>query len=70
MPPRSAWFSKTPAEAIGLDWWKHDRNLSMGNRQLSAENEELKDRIKRLERQLEASPGTAGRARTPPAAGF
>jgi hypothetical protein len=50
------------AEQIGLDWWKHDRNLSMGSKELAVENEELKDRIKRLERQLEASPGTAGRA--------
>src|SRR6476659_6070712 len=50
------------AEQIGLDWWKHDRNLSIGNRELAAENDDLKDRIKRLERQLEASPGTAARA--------
>ena len=50
------------AEQIGLDWWKHDRNLSMGGKALAAENEELRERIKRLERQVEASPGTAGRA--------
>src|SRR5437867_6429448 len=50
------------AEQIGLDWWKHDRNLSIGSKELAAENEDLKERIKRLERQLEASPGTAGRA--------
>jgi hypothetical protein len=50
------------AEQIGLDWWKHDRHLSMGDNELLAENEVLRDQIRRLERQLEASPGTAGRA--------
>ena len=50
------------AEQIGLDWWRHDRHLSMGNDELAIENEQLKERIRRLERQLEASPGTAQRA--------
>jgi hypothetical protein len=50
------------AEQIGLDWWKHDRHLSMGSDELVAENEKLKDQIRRLERQLEAAPGTAQRA--------
>ena len=50
------------AEQIGLDWWKHDRHLSMGSDALTAENEKLKDQIRRLERQLEATPGTAQRA--------
>ena len=50
------------AEQIGLDWWKHDRHLSMGSDELAAENEKLKDQIRRLERQLEATPGTAQRA--------
>ena len=50
------------AEQIGLDWWKHDRHLSVGSQALLAENEELRDRIRRLEQQLEASPGTAARA--------
>src|SRR4051812_2937089 len=50
------------AEQIGLDWWKHDRHLSGGGTALAAENEELRDQIRRLERQLEASPGTARRA--------
>jgi Gas vesicle protein len=50
------------AEQIGLDWWRHDRHLSMGNNELAVENEQLKERIRRLERQLEASPGTAQRA--------
>ncbi len=50
------------AEQIGLDWWRHDRHLSMGNDEMAIENEQLKERIRRLERQLEASPGTAQRA--------
>jgi Gas vesicle protein len=51
------------AEQIGLDWWKHDRHLSTrGDKELAAENEELRKRIRRLEGQLEWSPGTAGRA--------
>ena len=50
------------AEQVGLDWWKHDRHLSQGQDALLAENEKLKEQIRRLERQLEASPGTAQRA--------
>jgi hypothetical protein len=50
------------AEQIGLDWWRHDRHLSMGNDELVVENEQLKQRIRRLEQQLEAAPGTAQRA--------
>ena len=50
------------AEQIGLDWWKHDRHLSMGSDEMTAENEKLRDQIRRLERQLEATPGTAQRA--------
>lgn len=50
------------AQQIGLDWWRHDRHLSMGNEELAVENEHLKERIRRLEQQLEATPGTAQRA--------
>jgi hypothetical protein len=50
------------AEQIGLDWWKHDRHLSLGNNELALENEQLRTQIRRLERQLEATPGTAQRA--------
>ena len=50
------------AEQIGLDWWKRDRHLSLGTDALAAENEQLREQIRRLERQLEASPGTAQRA--------
>ena len=50
------------AEQIGLDWWRHDHHLSMGNDELALENEKLKERIRRLEQQMEAAPGTAQRA--------
>src|SRR3954452_12107744 len=46
------------AEQIGLDWWKHYRHLSLGSENLAAENDELRKRVKRLEQQLEALPGT------------
>src|SRR5216684_8067415 len=47
------------AEQIGLDWWKHDRHLSMGGQKLVAENEELRRQIHQLERQIAGVPGTA-----------
>lgn len=50
------------AEQIGLDWWKHDRHLSLGTNKLATENEQLRSQIRRLERQLETAPGTAQRA--------
>jgi hypothetical protein len=50
------------AQQIGLDWWKHDRHLSLGSDELAAENDKLKHQIRRLEQQLEAVPGTAQRA--------
>ena len=47
------------AEQIGLNWWKYDSALSGGGDQsrLLAENQELRDRIQRLERRLEGLPG-------------
>jgi Gas vesicle protein len=40
------------AEQIGLDWWKHDRNLSVGRSGLARENDELRRQIRLLERQV------------------
>ena len=41
------------AEQIGLDWWRHDKNLSSGRLSLlPRENEELKKRIRMLERKI------------------
>jgi hypothetical protein len=42
------------AEQIGLNWWRYDSALSGTNDQLrlAAENQELRDRIQRLEERL------------------
>src|SRR4030088_1876425 len=40
------------AEQIGLDWWKFDHHLSPGKQALSAENEELRQQVRLLERKL------------------
>lgn len=42
------------AEQIGLDWWRHDPNLSVAARQLSLENETLRQRIRQLEEKVSA----------------
>ena len=52
------------AEQIGLDWWKHDRNLSSGRlSHLPRENEELKKRIRLLERKIASRSGPRSAAR-------
>ncbi len=44
------------AQAIGLDWWKHDRYFASGSHaELVAENEELRTRLRRLEAQIAAA---------------
>jgi hypothetical protein len=40
------------AEQIGLDWWKFDHHLSPGKHALSAQNEELRQQIRLLERRI------------------
>ena len=42
------------AEQIGLDWWRHDPNLSVAARQLSIENEMLRQQIRQLEEKVES----------------
>jgi hypothetical protein len=42
------------AEQIGLDWWRHDPNLSVAARQLSLENETLRQQIRQLEEKVSA----------------
>jgi hypothetical protein len=53
------------AEQVGLDWWKYDRNLAPG-KQLTSENEALREQVKALEHRVallteEAAPVGAGR---------
>ena len=40
------------AEQIGLDWWRQDPNLSVAARQLSVENEALRQQIRQLEEKV------------------
>src|ERR1700686_1562282 len=40
------------AEQIGLDWWKYDRHLSPGRKQVLEENLELREQLKQLERRV------------------
>jgi len=47
------------AEQIGLDWWRHDPNLTMKARALSAENEALREQVRLLEQQLHRPPTVA-----------
>jgi len=43
------------AREMGIDWWEHDPSLSSrGQRQLEAENKQLRQRLGLPERQLEA----------------
>ncbi|MHB1843631.1 MAG: gas vesicle protein [Deltaproteobacteria bacterium] len=57
------------AEQIGLDWWKYDHHLtpgrSGGDGALSAENEDLKRRVRALERQLLSGRPPAGALPSP-----
>src|SRR5881397_2483625 len=43
------------AQEMGINWWESDPALSSGSRELEQENEELRDRLDRLERLLVAA---------------
>ena len=55
------------AEQIGLDWWRHDPNLSVQRRALTEERDELRRQVRRLEKRLAAieTGGGTGTARRP-----
>jgi hypothetical protein len=38
------------AREMGINWWEGDASLSSGAKQLEAENQELRERIERLEK--------------------
>ena len=52
------------AQEIGLDWWRHDRDLSPGAARLAAcEHEDLRAQIRQLNERLDAlSAGAGGKA--------
>ena len=41
------------AKEMGIDWWESDPGLSGASRELEDENQELKERLSRLEERLE-----------------
>jgi len=52
------------AQEVGLDWWKHDRHLSVGSQQpLALENQALRAQVAALERQLGRADGSSRRQR-------
>ena len=42
------------AEQIGLDWWRHDPNLSVAARRLTVENDVLREQVQALEEKVAA----------------
>jgi len=60
------------AEQIGLDWWRQDPNLSIAARQLSSENDVLREQIRLLEERVSSlavaqseNPGRRRKAKQP-----
>jgi Gas vesicle protein len=56
------------AREIGINWWETDPMLNAGARRLADENHRLRQRVDRLEHQLERPPADAledGAERTP-----
>src|SRR5215204_5917410 len=52
------------AQEIGLDWWRYDRELSPGRREMIAEHEELRAQIRQLEQRVAAlAPAKSTRRR-------
>jgi hypothetical protein len=53
--------SADTAQAMGIDWWKSDPKLSSRARELTEENNELRERLDRLEALIAGSNGNTGR---------
>jgi hypothetical protein len=51
------------AREMGIDWWEHDPTLSVGERDMAAENRQLRSRIAELEATgaSQAQPATDNR---------
>jgi hypothetical protein len=52
--------SADTAKEMGIDWWTNDPFLSGRAKELETENKELRDRLDRLERMIEASGPKSG----------
>ena len=50
------------AEEMGIDWWRHDPMLTVKERGLAEENEELRRRVEELEQSSGAKPGGGSRS--------
>ena len=48
------------AEKIGLNWWKYDRNLSASGKTFEFENNELREKVIELEREVKALNASVG----------
>ena len=48
------------AREMGINWWESDPQLSRGANDLLTENQALRERLERLERQLEAGKPSDG----------
>jgi hypothetical protein len=51
------------AEEMGIDWWRHDPMLTVKERGLAEENEELRRRVEELESGNGSSSGGSRRSR-------
>src|SRR5437762_13370388 len=56
------------AQAVGLDWWRHDRYFSPSSRnELTRENEDLRRQVRALEAKLDGRElANVSRSRVPP----
>jgi len=45
------------AKEMGINWWESDPSLTTGAKQLAEENQQLRERLERLERALELPDG-------------
>jgi len=50
--------SADTAKEMGIDWWTADPFLSRGAAELQRENDDLRERIERLERMLPSASGS------------
>ena len=52
------------AEEMGIDWWRHDPMLTVRERGLAEENQELRERLEELESDGGRGSGSGQRGRT------